>query len=82
MSTPQSSNLPAGRVVSFPGIYIVSHLNPAHAVPHDVLIKALTILPKCNSCAGVRFSLRSLPIEWIEDNQFFQEWPVNKATPG
>jgi hypothetical protein len=57
------------------GIYTVSHHAPAHAIPHDVLVPATIILPACNACAGVRFSLRSLSPVPIGEHRFF--WPPN-----
>jgi hypothetical protein len=46
-------------------------LQAAHAVPHEVLIVIPMILQKCNSCADVRFSLRSPSPEPIGDSEFF-----------
>jgi hypothetical protein len=53
------------------GIYVVSHHAPAHAPAHEVLIPATMILPGCNVCAGVRFSLRSLSPVQIGEHKFF-----------
>ncbi len=67
----ETTNLPSGtRVPS--GIYVVSHYAPAHAPPHEVLIPATMILPGCNVCAGVRFSLQTMAVP-IAEHKFF--WP-------
>jgi hypothetical protein len=73
MDTPQISNLRAGTETPFVGIYVVSHLAPSHAVPHEVSIAALMILPKCNLCEDVRFSFRRPATQAIGDNEFFQK---------
>jgi hypothetical protein len=70
--TPETANLLAGTLAPATGIYVVTHREPAHAVPHDVLIPAAMILPKCKRCIGVRFSLRSLATPPIEENEFFR----------
>jgi hypothetical protein len=54
------------------GIYVVSHREPAHAVPHEVTIRAPMILPECNGCAGVHFSRKCDSPTPIEDCEFFQ----------
>ena len=53
-----------------PGVYLVSHHNPAHAVPHEVFIEEPTLLPPCRFCDDVRFSLKSDP-ERITENYMF-----------
>ena len=58
------------------GIYVVTHHAPAHAPPHEVLIPATMILPACNVCVGVRFSLRSLSPVPIAEHKFF--WPPGR----
>jgi hypothetical protein len=45
-----SSNLSAGTQAPATGIYVVSHLHPAPAPPHEVLISARMILPGCSAC--------------------------------
>jgi hypothetical protein len=69
--TSATANLPAGRTAPATGIYVVSHREPAHAQPHEVLISASTILPKCNECENVRFSLRSYAPQPLEESEFF-----------
>jgi hypothetical protein len=73
MLDSKTSNLPAGTEAPATGIYVVSHLHPAHALPHDVLIPAHIMLPRCSFCADVRFSLRSLANQPIGENEFFRE---------
>ena len=68
----QTSNLHAGAQVTVPGIYVVSHNNPAHSSLHEVLIAAPMALPKCKLCEDVRFSFRCALITLIEDNEFFR----------
>jgi hypothetical protein len=74
----ETTNLAPG-VRAPSGIYVVSHHAPAHAVPHEVLIPATTILPACNACAGVRFNLRSLSPVPIWEHKFF--WPPGRLPP-
>jgi excisionase family DNA binding protein len=69
----KTSDLPAGAKITFAGIYVVSHRDPAHAPAHEVRIAFPMILPKCHICADVRFSLQRLPIQLIEDNEFFRD---------
>ena len=69
--TDATANMPAGQEAPATGIYVVSHFQPAHAIPHEVLIPGGTILPKCRVCAGVRFNLRALAPQPIEENEFF-----------
>jgi hypothetical protein len=65
-------NLAAGTVAPMAGIYVVSHRDPPHAAPHEVLITVpMMILPKCKACTDVRFSLKSRPPIPIEDHAFF-----------
>jgi hypothetical protein len=71
MDSPETSNLCAGTVTPFVGIYVVSHFDPSHAPSHEVMITTPMVLPKCNACADVRFSLRSAPVQLIEDNEYF-----------
>jgi hypothetical protein len=66
----ESSNLPPG-IMALPGIYVVSHYDPAHTTPHEVLIRSNLRLPSCKFCKGVRFSLKSSPPERIEESFFF-----------
>jgi hypothetical protein len=67
----KTSDLLAGTACPVSGVYVVSHWSPCHAAPHEVLIVATSILPECNVCAGARFSLKHLPIQLIDDNEFF-----------
>jgi hypothetical protein len=69
--TPETANLPAGSTIPHTGIYVVTHLSPPHAPPHEVQIASLGVFQKCNTCADVRFSLKSYLIEFIRENQFF-----------
>ena len=77
-SPPERSNLPAGSLAS-PGIYIVSHFDPAHATPHEIVIEAEIILPRCKFCSNVRFSWKCLPAQKIEENAFFTSRPIDLA---
>jgi hypothetical protein len=70
--TPATANLTPGIEAPATGIYVVSHRSPAHALPHDVLIAVRTILPKCRVCTDVRFSLRMLATQPIEESEFFR----------
>jgi hypothetical protein len=72
-SSRNTSALPAGAYAE-PGIYVVVHREPAHIVPHEVMVAEATLLPKCRFCANVRFSLKSPTPELITDNQMF--WTV------
>src|SRR5262249_8597499 len=65
-------NLPADTVVSTAGIYVVSHDEPAHNPPHEVLVAIPMILPKCKICDNVRFSLKTELPERITENPFFR----------
>jgi hypothetical protein len=58
--TAATANLHSAVLAPATGIYFVAHYNPAHALPHEVLISAGTPLPKCRICVGVRFSFESL----------------------
>jgi hypothetical protein len=69
---PPTTDLPAGTRSPHPGKYVVLHRDPAHAVPHEVRIAVPMLLPKCNACADVRFSLQRMLVEPIEDNEFFR----------
>ena len=44
-----------------PGVYVVSHHDPAHAVPHEVVIEETMLLPQCRFCDDVRFTLKTDP---------------------
>jgi hypothetical protein len=57
-----------------PGIYVVTHHDPAHAVPHEVIIEEPMSLPQCRFCEDVRFSLKSTP-ERITENYMFASVP-------
>jgi hypothetical protein len=72
LGSPQTANLPAGTMAPVIGIYVVAHRNPAHALPHDVLISSGMILPHCSICFDVRFSLRGLDTPPIEECEFFR----------
>jgi hypothetical protein len=69
--TTATADMPAGREAPAIGIYVVSHHQPAHTMPHDVLIRGGMLLPKCRLCADVRFSLRAAMSQPIEENEFF-----------
>jgi hypothetical protein len=69
--TPQTANLPAGTIAPSIGIYVVSHYEPPHAQPHEVLIPEFMTLPRCRLCNGVRFSLKSAVPVRIQDHDFF-----------
>jgi hypothetical protein len=69
--TLQTSNLPAGVEAPGLGIYVVSHFDPAHTQPHEVLITKPMVLPKCSQCNDVRFSLRCSIPPRIEESSFF-----------
>jgi hypothetical protein len=74
----KTSDLPAGAECPVTGIYVVTHRNPTHAGPHEVLIATPAVLPRCKICASVRFSLMRLPVEAIHENEFFaldERWP-------
>jgi hypothetical protein len=53
------------------GIYVVSHRNPDHAVPHEILIASDRVLPRCSDCDEVRFSFKCALTARIEDSRFF-----------
>jgi|SRR5215468_5445930 len=63
-------NMPPG-VVAPAGIYVVTHRDPAHAVPHEVRIAAPMVLPECNICRRVQFSRKRDITPPIEDCEFF-----------
>ena len=71
-SRPHSaySHLPAGAFAPA-GIYVVSHLDPIHTLPHEILVLTPRLLPSCNHCAGVRFSLKSACPQTVDDNENF-----------
>jgi hypothetical protein len=75
-SLPERSNLRAGSLAS-PGIYVVSHFDPAHAIPHEIVIGAEVTLPRCQLCSDVRFSWKCLPPQKIEEIAFFNSEPVD-----
>ncbi len=79
MLDSETSNLAAGTEAPANGIYVVTHLHPAHAQPHEVLIPARIILPRCSFCADVRFSLRSLATQPIGENEFFREGELSSV---
>jgi hypothetical protein len=64
------SNLLAGSLAE-PGIYVVSHLDPVHVAPHEVIIRRPRILPRCKTCSNVRFSRKRLLPQDIEESDFF-----------
>jgi hypothetical protein len=66
----ETSNLEPGTLAR-PGIYVVSHFDPAHTTPHEVLIKRGSRLPHCKFCRGGRFSLKSAKPQTIEESFFF-----------
>jgi hypothetical protein len=54
-----------------PGIYVVTHRKPAHALPHELVIVKTIALPRCSACEGVHFSRKcNLPLP-IEQSEFF-----------
>ena len=65
----RDADLSAG-VLARPGIYVVRHCDPIHALPHEILISTATILPECNACRSVRFSLKS-SLQKLEQCEFF-----------
>ena len=69
---PETANLPAGTMAPTAGVYVVSHHNPPHAMPHQVWLGEPRILPARNGCSGVRFSLQRLPVGRLEDHEFFR----------
>jgi hypothetical protein len=71
--TAATANLPARIQAPHTGVYVVSHRNPAHTVPHEVSIVVPMILPHCKVCGDLRYSLKALPAEPIRDNEFFRE---------
>jgi hypothetical protein len=71
--TPATANLPAGTDAPHTGVYVVSHRNPAHALPHEVAIVIPFVLPKCRHCEDVRFSLKYPAAQPIGENEFFDE---------
>jgi hypothetical protein len=54
------------------GIYVVTHREPAHTIPHEVRIAAPMVLPECNACRRVRFSRRCDITPPIEECEFFR----------
>jgi hypothetical protein len=68
--TLEHSNMRAG-TLGPRGLYVVTHRDPAHTVPHEVAVFAEMILPSCSACEDVRFSLRA-HIHPIEESEFFQ----------
>jgi hypothetical protein len=75
---PESPNLPAGSLAS-PGLYVVSHLDPAHDAPHEIVIRTEMILPHCKMCGGVRFRWKCSAPQMIEDSAFFNSEPLDLA---
>jgi hypothetical protein len=69
--TAATANLLSGTAAPATGIYVVQHRNPAHAQPHEVLIPKDTLLPKCNFCAEVRFSLKAYAPQPYQESEFF-----------
>jgi hypothetical protein len=67
----QTSDLHAGTACPISGVYVVTHWSPCHAAPHEVSIVLAAILPECNVCAGVRFSLKQPIVQPVGDNEFF-----------
>jgi len=76
----KSFDLPAGAECPATGIYVVTHRNPPHALPHEVLIAAPSVLPRCKTCADVRFSLMRLPVEAIHENEHFRDVVLSSWT--
>jgi hypothetical protein len=66
------SDLPPGTEAPIAGIYVVMHKNPAHALPHEILISAPTVLPECHECNSVRFSLKTPLPTPMEQHEFFK----------
>jgi len=77
-SLPGRSNLPAGSLAS-PGIYIVSHIDPIHPTPHEIVIGAEMTLPRCTLCSNVRFGWKCCLPQKIEENAFFNPEPIDLA---
>ena len=65
-----NSDLLSG-TIAMPGIYVVTHRNTAHDAPHLVLILEQRVLPKCNHCRDVFFTLERPLIQLIDDCEFF-----------
>lgn len=65
-------DLLAGTKIEHPGVYVAQHNDPSHAAPHEVYIPIAMFLPMCNKCSDVRFNLKRLPVELIQDNEFFK----------
>ena len=70
--TARTANLPAGTPAPSTGIYVVTHGQPPHAQPHEVVVSELMTLPECQYCQDVRFSLKSYLIQPIEESEFFR----------
>jgi hypothetical protein len=70
--TAATANLGPGTAAPATGIYVVQHRNPAHAQPHEVLIREGKILPTCHLCSGTTFSLKAYAPQPYEENEFFR----------
>jgi hypothetical protein len=70
--TAATANLRSGTAAPATGIYVVAHYQPSHASPHEVLIPGGTVLPECNICVDVRFSLKAYPPQPFQQNEFFR----------
>ena len=69
-SASAGANLQSGHIAPA-GIYVVSHRNPCHVLPHEISIAARTALPECRKCGDVRFSFKCALPPKIEESEFF-----------
>jgi hypothetical protein len=72
-------NLPAGSW-ALTGVYVVSHFEPTHAIPHEIVVRTETALPQCKLCRNVRFSWKCSATQLIEENAFFKSEPRELVT--
>jgi hypothetical protein len=79
--TAKTANLLPGTGAPATGIYVVTHRDPAHAQPHEVLIPAETPLPDCRLCSGVTFSLKAYAPQPYAENEFFVPSPPPTSKP-
>jgi hypothetical protein len=70
-SANEGSDLRPGAKVRA-GVYVVSHREPAHAQPHQVLIAVPMVLPGCRECNDVRFSFKERLPTPLQEHEFFK----------